>query len=144
MDCPGSDKRYGFHIAAEPASPSERLYVFESPIDLMSHATLAILEHGGQTAWRYDSRLSLAGTNEAALPFFLNQHKTVKELIFCLDNDVPGRVASQVMQRLYPEKGYTTKIELSQRKDYNDDLQAHKRQIKAEKSIKQIHRGVDI
>ena len=30
MDCAGSDKRYGFNMAAY--MPSERLYIFESPM----------------------------------------------------------------------------------------------------------------
>ena len=142
MDCAGSDKCYGFNTAAN--APSGRLYVFESPIDLMSHATLAILEYGDKTAWEYDRRLSLAGTSDAALPFFLNQHKAVKELVFCLDNDSPGRVAASVMQRIYADEGYKSRIELPTNKDYNEDLQALRAQIKAQKRTKSLHRDVDI
>jgi hypothetical protein len=142
MDCAGSDKRYGFNTAA--CAPSECLYIFESPIDLMSHATLAIMEYGDKTAWEYDRRLSLAGTSDTAIPFFLNQHKTVKELVFCLDNDSPGRVAANVMHRIYSDKGYTARIEPPMGKDYNEDLQAHRAQIKAQKRTKFQHRDVDI
>jgi hypothetical protein len=109
-DCSGSDKRYCFHVAA--AVPSERLYIFESAIDLMSHASLANAATDSMRAWRAHNRLSLAGTNDTALPFFLNQHKSVKELIFCLDNDTAGRVAAKTMQHIYSRKGYTATIEL--------------------------------
>ena len=123
-DCTGSDKRYGFNIAA--GALSKRLYIFESPIDLLSHATLAILEYGDRTAWNYDKRLSLAGTTDTAMPFFLNQHKAVKEIVFCLDSDPTGRNASIDLMKKYSDKGYTARIEPPQRKDYSEDLQAFK------------------
>jgi len=142
-DCAGSDKRYGFNTAADCA-PSGCLYVFESPIDLMSHATLAILEEGDKTAWVYDRRLSLAGTTGTAIPFFLNQHKTVKELVFCLDNDVPGREAATALVRKYADMDYKTRIALPRAKDYSEDLQAFRRQIQATKPSKTRHLYVDI
>jgi hypothetical protein len=130
MDCAGSDKRYGFNMAA--GSPSERLYVFESPIDAMSHASLENAATGDAGAWKRHSRLSLAGTSDAALPFFLNQHKSVRELVLCLDNDAPGREAASTLARKYAEKGYTARIELPTAKDFNEDLQACVNRIQAE------------
>jgi len=132
-DCPGSDKRYSFNTGS---APSGRLYLFESAIDLMSHASLAIVEMGDRTAWEYDNRLSLAGTADTAVPFFLNQHKTVKELVLCLDNDPAGREAAAKMAGKYAYKGYTVLIQLPQGKDFNIDLQAAVKQIQAEKSRK--------
>jgi len=137
MDCIGSDKSYGFNMAAD--APSHNLYVFESPIDAMSHASLAIAEFGDKTAWKDDRRLSLAGTSDTALLFFLNQHKSVEQLIFCLDNDSPGRVAANTLQYLYARKGYMARIELPQGKDYNEDLQAFRAQTQREKA--QPHRS---
>jgi DNA primase len=66
------------------------------------------------------------------LPFFLNQHTAVRELVFCLDNDPPRREAAATMARKYAEKGYTAWIELPKGKDFNDDLQALRTQIQAE------------
>ena len=117
MDCTGSDKRYGFNMAF---SQSERLYIFESAIDAMSHATI------DKTEWKKHNRLSLSGTSDTALPFFLNQHNYTKELIFCLDNDTAGREAAVNMARKYAEKGYCTQIEIPQNKDFNEDLTATK------------------
>jgi len=135
-DCSGSDKRYGFTIAA--AEPSVRLFIFESPIDAMSHATLAILEFGDRTAWEHDYRLSLAGTSDTALPFFLNQHKEVKELAFCLDNDTAGREATAIMARKYAEKGYTALNLPPMGKDFNEDLTARVREINQYEKVKGI------
>ena len=128
MDCLGSDKRYGFNMACPQ---SERLYIFESAIDLMSHASLDKSEY---------NRLSLAGTSDTALSFFLNQHKSVKELAFCLDNDPAGREAAGIMAEKYEDRGYITRIELPKSKDFNEDLAAyratfHKDKPKTERSI---------
>ena len=140
MDCAGSDKRYGFNMAA----PSERLYVFESPIDAMSRASLDNTATGNPDAWKQHSYLSLAGTGDAALSFFLNQHTDVRELVLCLDNDPAGREASAAIARKYAEKGYMTRIELPRGKDFNEDLQVHMQQIQTEKHTKSLHRDVSI
>jgi hypothetical protein len=118
-------------------APSERLYIFESAIDAMSHASLVNAATGDTGAWERDCRLSLSGTSDTALNFFLNQHKAVTELIFCLDNDPAGREATVIMAREYAYKGYTTLNEPSQGKDYNEDLQtlrARNKAIKREKN----------
>jgi len=141
-DCLGSDKRYGFHMGA--CSTSERLYVFESPIDAMSRASLENAATGDPDAWKQYSYLSLAGTGDAALQFFLNKHTPVCELVFCLDNDTPGREAAAEMVRKYAEKGYTARVELPRGKDFNEDLQAHRAQKQAEKLTKFQHRDVEI
>jgi len=122
MDCAGSDKRYGFNMAA--CVPSKQLYIFESAIDAMSHASLANVEKDDKTAWLRHSRLSLAGTSDIAIPFFLNQHRAVKDLSFCLDNDPAGHDAAEVMVRKYANMGYQTWINLPNGKDYNEDLLA--------------------
>ena len=122
MDCTGSDKRYGFNMTA--SSPSEWLYIFESAIDAMSHASLVNAETSDKTAWLRHSRLSLSGTSDTAIPFFLNQHKAVKGLVFCLDNDPAGCDATVAMVRKYSTKGYETRIEHPRAKDFNEDLLA--------------------
>ena len=140
-DCSGSDKMYGFNAVF---APCERVYLFESPIDLMSHASLVNADTGDTGAWKQHSRLSLAGTSDAALPFFLNQHKEVKEIVLCLDNDTAGREAAAIIARKYAYKGYTALNELPRGKDFNEDLQAVTAQKRAEKSTKPLHRDVDI
>jgi hypothetical protein len=137
----GSDKRYGFNVVF---APSERLYLYESPIDLMSHATLVNAAMNDTEAWKQHSRLSLAGTSDTAIPFFLNTHKEVKELVFCLDNDTAGREAAAVLARKYAYKGYMVLNELPQGKDFNVDLQALREQIQTRKRTKSSQRDVII
>jgi hypothetical protein len=130
-DCSGSDKRYGFNMACPS---SKRLYIFESPIDCMSHASLVNALTGNKDEWKKHNRLALSGTSETAMSFFLNQHKAVTELVFCLDNDKAGRQAATALAAKYAEKGYTTRLVLPIGKDFNEDLQARKTQIQADKS----------
>ena len=119
-DCAGSDKSYGFHLAS--ARPNKLLYVFESAIDAISHATIANLVAGYTDVWQRDNRLSLGGVTDKALAAYLEAHGWVNELIFCTDNDAPGRKAAAGMARKYADKGYRTRLALPEGKDYNDDL----------------------
>lgn len=75
-----SDKRFGFSINGT----SDRLYVFEAPIDAMSHATLCKLSG---LDWQRDSRLALGGTADPALMQYLNDHPNIRQIVLCLDND---------------------------------------------------------
>jgi len=144
MDCSGSDKRYGFNMAA--CTPTERLYIFESPIDAMSHATLDNAATSDKGTWKRRNRLSLAGTSGTALSFFLNKHSAVKELIFCLDNDLAGCEAAVAMARKYSDKGLQTQIELPMGKDINEDLIAFLtiKKVCRQKRDNSQHRGMDI
>jgi len=119
MDCTGSDKRYSFNMTY---SDSEKLYIFESPIDALSHATLENIIAGNKNAWRNDNRISLGGTSCIALDKYLELNPIAKELVFCLDNDNAGREAAVSMARKYADKNYYTRLELPQNKDYSDDL----------------------
>jgi len=115
------DKRYGFGVTA--AVPSERLYIFKSAIDLMSHGSIENFYELDDDEWLQHHRLSLSGTSDDALPFFLNQHDEVKEFVFCLDNDPAGREAANKMAGKYDEKGYLVQLEFPHNKDYSEDLQ---------------------
>jgi hypothetical protein len=138
-DCAGSDKRYGFNMAAQGASG--RLYAFESPIDLMSHASM---EKAATGAYERHNRLSLAGTGDTALPFFLNRHTAVREIVLCLDNDPAGREAAVQIARKYALRGYIVLNEPPRGKDCNEDLQALKTQIQAERRADTRRKGIDI
>ena len=134
MDCAGSDKRYGFHMTFSESAP---LYIFESPIDAMSHASMT-------DDWKAQNRLSLAGISDVALAKHVELRPGTGWLVFCLDNDPAGREAAALMAKKYADKGYHTQIELPTGKDFNEDLQTHVRQIQAERQLKSLHRDVTI
>lgn len=114
-DCPGSDKRFCFHMEGR----SNLLYVFEAPIDAMSHATLFKTQKIDYTE---DHRISLGCLGDAALMQYLQDRSEIKSIIFCLDNDKWGRPASAKLMQGLKEKGYTVSEEPPRGKDYNEDL----------------------
>ena len=130
-DCAGSDKRYGFNMTY---SQSPRLFLYESPIDAMSAATLRCIALCDMGAWRRQNRLSLSGTSDAALPVYLETHPHVKELVFSLDNDDPGREAAERLRLKYSHQGFNTCVSQPIAKDYSEDLQIMVREIQAEKA----------
>ena len=89
-DQEGSDKSYPFHMAGS----NRKVYVLESPIDCMSHASLSAF-HG--VDWKWDHRISQGCLADNALQRFL-KHYDIKEICFAYDNDVDGRKPVQATQ----------------------------------------------
>lgn len=117
-DCKNSDKRYAFH---QMGTDRTRLYIFEAPIDLMSHCTMVDLAYGKGT-YKKQTRLALCGSSDVALEVFLERHKEVKILNFRLDNDEAGRAAVEKYTAKYQMKGYEVHCVFSKGKDVNEDL----------------------
>jgi hypothetical protein len=126
QDVENSDKTYGFCMEGH----SNRVYVFEAPIDAMSHATLCKL-HG--IDWRLDHRVSEGCLSDKALYRYLQHHPEITEIVFCYDNDVDGKLPDgtphnhgQVQAELSAETftglGYHCFIQTPQTKDFNKDL----------------------
>lgn len=121
-DCDGSDKRYAFSVEG---SNTSKLYVFEAPIDLLSHATMANRYTKNNNAWTLHTRLCLAGTSDVALEHYLKTHSNIKELHFCLDNDDAGQSAAKKHCEKYTSLGYKTINHCPKHNDMNDDLVAY-------------------
>ena len=121
-DCDGSDKRYAFSMDGKGSSG--KLYVFEAPIDLLSHATMANIITKKPDAWQAHSRLSLAGTSDVALEHYLKSHSEVKELHFVLDSDSAGQEAAEKYCEKYAALGYKTVNHVLKHKDMNAELKA--------------------
>lgn len=128
QDIENSDKAYGFVMEGR----SKRVYEFESPIDAMSHATLCKLQG---INWKRDYRISEGGLSSRALKHFLEQHSEIKEIVFCYDNDLDGKLADGTPHNHGQEKakqekayfeslGYRTYIHTPEQKDYNKMLMA--------------------
>jgi hypothetical protein len=125
----GSDKHYSFGIPAK--QDSETLHLFESPIDLLSYATLIKLQG---KEWQMGHLLSLSGvyqprgnaaetTVPAALERFLDNHPNTRRILLRFDNDKTGRLAVQTIQAVLPDRyEITYKPPPPGCKDYNDCL----------------------
>ncbi|MCL2076832.1 MAG: DUF3991 and toprim domain-containing protein [Oscillospiraceae bacterium] len=110
----GSDKRFGFAINGN----SSVLKIFESPIEALSHATLAKMS--GKD-WKADTRLSLGGCVTLALEQHLADRPGYSEIWICLNNDEAGIKTANRIKEMFGDE-YNLKIKLPRNKDFNDDL----------------------
>ena len=111
----GCDPRYSFHYAGT----SDRLYVFEAPIDLMSFLSLY------PKVWQTHSFVALCGTSEHAMLRMLDQNPKLQHIVLCLDHDSAGIEANGRLSDILCAKGYS-KVGVLQPeyKDWNEDLKA--------------------
>jgi hypothetical protein len=126
-DVAGSSKRFGFFLP--PNEPDGHggsvLTIFESPVDVLAHATIHKI---GQTG--YDGfRLSLGGVSSSALNGFLEWHPKITSVQIALDNDNAGYEATnRIIKELLSDKRYAhINISITQPpigKDYADTLKA--------------------
>lgn len=119
-DAVGSDKSVGFSIKG---FDKKKVYVFEAPIDLLSHATLENIKHSNSREWLNSTRLSLGGVSDKALKQFLSDYDEIEEIVFCLDNDPAGIEAAEKYIKKYSDMGYIVSSVPPYCKDYNEELQ---------------------
>jgi len=116
-DADGSDKKYGFILPPNDAN-SREIAVFESPIDCLSHQTLC--KEGFIT--QFDGwRLSLGGTSDSALKYFLENHTEITHCRICTDNDGAGDMIADKIKDL--PRISAERFTPSYGKDWNDMLQ---------------------
>lgn len=96
-DVAGNDKNYGFHVANEASC---EIVVFEAAIDLMSYVDIFNDVE--------KNKLALGMLGDAPLERFLEEHPQITDIIFCLDNDEPGRKAAAELMKKYAQRGYGT------------------------------------
>ena len=120
-DAPGSTKAYPFALIGN--ANADKVFVFESSIDALSHATLYKM-NGGDGIVEKAHRISLHGTSTGALATFLSENPNVKTIIPCLDNDEAGRRAAVKMKKEFGDKGYDVVDHKKPHagKDYNEML----------------------
>ena len=111
----GSDPRCSFHWVGT----SDRLYVFEAPIDLLAFLTLY------PDGWQQHSYVALCGTAEHAMLWMLEKNPNLRKAILCLDHDAAGTEAVGRLSEVLREHGYSQIAPLqSEYKDWDEDLKA--------------------
>lgn len=131
-DADGSNKSFGFCLP--PDNPqSNTLYVFESPIDLLSFDTLRKLGNiEAQDGWR----LSLGGTAMAALTHFIERRRLdnpIAHCVVCTDRDTAGDLAfSEIAEKLTIKASRLIPVG----KDWNETLQQIRNEVKPLEDIR--------
>jgi len=111
-----SDSTCAFHMIGE----TDVLYVFETPIEVMSHASITKLDN--EDDYEQVQRIALWGTLDGALKRFL-QNNSISKIVFCLDNEDAEKSISEEYMRLYKGLGYQTSRERPVfGKDFNESL----------------------
>lgn len=111
MDVTGSDKSFGFCYRGK----GTELYVFEAPIDMLSHIALY------PAGWEEHSYLSLGGVSPKALERFLSERKDIESVFIATDNDEAGNHAAEKLAELIPQEISVYRF-LPQAKDWNEEL----------------------
>lgn len=115
ITCEGSDTRYSFSHFGK----SEKLFVFEAPIDMMSFLTLYPKD------WQKHSCIAMNGVYENAVLAALKNHSNLSEVILCVDNDEGGIEAVDRLRDILNENGYSNVKRLAPPyKDWNEVLKA--------------------
>lgn len=115
ITCEGSDTRYSFSHFGE----SEKLFVFEAPIDMMSFLTLY------PQNWQQHSYIAMNGVYENAILTALKNHSNLNEIVLCVDNDEGGIEAVDRLKDILNENGYTDVKRIAPKfKDWNEILKS--------------------
>ncbi len=110
---------------------SDRLYVFEAPIDMLSFISMY-----KNSDWQKHSYVALCGLSEQAMLKQLNITQSITTVVLCLDNDSAGQKAADKFEKLLAEREVAVTSLLPTLKDFNEDLQAQIREPKQEMSLK--------
>ena len=111
----GSDTEYSFAHFGE----SNKLFVFEAPIDMLSFITLH------KQVWEKHSYIAMNGVYESAVLKALETHKNLDRIYLCTDNDEGGIDAAYRLKDILNESGYKDIYRVTpEHKDFNEDLKA--------------------
>ena len=108
----GSDSRFSFGWRGE----SDRIFLFEAPIDMMSYICLH------KEGWQKENYITACSVSDHALMQRLGDDPNIRKVYICLDSDGPGQEASERIRSKLTEKGYDTEILVPTLKDWNEDL----------------------
>lgn len=118
-----SNPSYSFHYIGD----SDRIYVFEAPIDLLSFITLY-----KNTDWKKHSYVALCGLSEQAAFKMLECHTHLSHVVLCLDHDPAGIEATEKISDMLNEESICNSFLLSKYKDWNEDLKAMSNRVPIE------------
>lgn len=110
----GSNPQYSFHWSGT----SDRLYIFEAPIDMLSYITMH------KERWQDHNYVALCSVAPHAAMKMLELVPNIKKAILCLDNDTAGNAACEricgLLRRVHPNIEVYRQAPIH--KDFNEDL----------------------
>ncbi len=114
----GSHPAYSFHYISKNPN-HDNLFVFEAPIDLLSHISLH------PQNWKSASYVALNGVSEQPVLKLIELYPQLQRVTLCLDNDEAGRKAASRIHKTLQQQGFEDVVyDVSAHKDWNEDLKA--------------------
>ena len=114
----GSSPEYSFRWTGK----SEKLYLFEAPIDMLSFIAMKGEE------WEAHSYAACCGVGDRVLFQTLKDNPNISKVFLCLDNDWAGRFAEYRIAEKLREENIRFGIMLPNGKDWNEQLIAEREQ----------------
>lgn len=115
-----SDPHYSFHWSGS----SDRLYLFEAPIDLLSYLTLH------KENWQQHSYAAACCVGDAVLFRLLSDCPAIRTVVLCMDNDAAGQTANRRIAKKLEEQSIAAQCLVPARKDWNEVLCAQRQEEK--------------
>ena len=109
----GSNPHHSFHYLGG----SNRLYVFEAPIDMLSFITMY-----KDTTWKAHNYVAMCGTSSMPMMELLDRNNNINHVVVCTDNDKTGHEVYERFKVLLSERGVSSSRITPQTKDFNEDL----------------------
>ncbi len=103
---------YSFHWFGK----SETLYLFESPIDMLSFISM------NKDGWKQHSYAACCGVSDRVMWQMLKDNPQIKKVKLCLDGDEKGQLAVKRISNGLSVKGIEHEILVPSRKDWNEVL----------------------
>lgn len=97
---------------------SNKLYVFEAPIDMLSFITIY------QRDWQQHSYVSLCGVSEQAMIKMIETNPHLSHVILCLDHDKAGIETSEKFYDILTAREIKCDKLVPKYKDWNEDVKA--------------------
>lgn len=113
-----SDPRYSFHWSGS----SDRLYLFEAPIDLLSYLTLH------KQNWQQHSYAAACCVGDAVLFQLLTDQPAIRTVALCMDSDAAGQAANRRIAKKLEEQSIAVQCLVPARKDWNEVLCAQRQE----------------
>lgn len=110
--CAGSEPEYSFHHIGA----NEDIYLFESPVDMLSYMTMHYGENNGS------SYAASCSVSDRVLFQCLEDYPHIKNVFLCFDNDKAGQEANERIREKLLDMEYNVKILIPKLKDWNEDL----------------------
>lgn len=108
----GSTPEHSFHWHGR----SDRLYLFEAPIDMLSYISLH------SDGWQKHSYAASCGVSEHVMWQMMKDNPNIHTVYLCRDNDLKGQEANKRTTDALFIKGIKSEILIPNHKDWNEDL----------------------